>query len=211
MGKLVNVKAFGNISLEGILEIPEKAKGIVVFAHGSGSSRLSPRNNFVADILNKGGIGTLLVDLLSEQEDMNYEKRFDIDLLEKRLSDIILWLRSQKETKNLNIGIFGSSTGAAGALRVTEKLKKDIQAVVSRGGRPDLAIAVLDKVEAPTLLIVGAKDFEVIELNQIAFKKLKCLKKLEIVPNATHLFEEPGCLEEVARLALNWFKTYLLG
>jgi putative phosphoribosyl transferase len=209
MEKLIHI-THGKIALEGMLKIPPKAQGIVLFAHGSGSSRFSPRNNFVANILYEGGLGTLLIDLLSPKEDELYQTRFDIALLAERLTTIAQWLKKENLTKDLPIGLFGSSTGAAAALQVAATMTKEIQAVVSRGGRPDLAAAVLDKVAAPTLLIVGGNDFGVIELNQEAFDLLTCIKKMEIVPNATHLFEEPGCLEEVAKLANGWFKKYLL-
>lgn len=198
-----------NETLEGMLVIPSQAKGMVLFAHGSGSSRLSPRNNFVAAVLQRAGIGTLLIDLLTEDEDKVYETRFDIDLLTWRLIDIINWLQKQPETKDLTIGIFGASTGAAAALRAAAHLKNNIRALVSRGGRPDLAMEVLDKVVSPTLLIVGGNDYGVIELNERAYKRLQCEKKLEIIPGATHLFEEKGALEKVAQLAAKWFGRYL--
>lgn len=196
-------------TLEGSLKIPQSARGLVLFAHGSGSSRLSPRNNFVADVLNNAGLATLLIDLLSKQEDENYETRFDIDLLSLRLNHVIQWLKNQSDTQNLSLGVFGASTGAAAALQVAAAMGKEIKAVVSRGGRPDLAMDVLDRVTAPTLFIVGGNDFGVIELNQEAYERLVCFKKFEIIPNATHLFEEPGCLEEVARLSKDWFKKHL--
>lgn len=208
MEKLVKIK-IDDIILEGMLEIPKNAKSIVLFSHGSGSSRLSPRNVFVADVLKKAGLGILLVDLLTEKEDEIYATRFDINLLTKRLIGIAQWLNKQSETKNLSIGIFGASTGAASALRVAANLGNKIKAVVSRGGRPDLAMDVLDKIVSPVLLIVGGNDFGVIELNEQAFNNLKSVKKLEIVPNATHLFEEPGALEKVSELAKDWFKKYL--
>lgn len=208
MEKLIQVP-INTIMLEGILTIPKNSKGIVIFAHGSGSSRLSPRNNFVAQKLQKAGIGTLLIDLLTGDEDKIYETRFDITLLTYRLIDIIQWLQKQPKTKNLSIGLFGASTGAAAALEVAAKLGSKIKAVVSRGGRPDLAMAILDKVTSPTLLIVGGNDFGVIELNTQAFEALKSIKKLEIVNGATHLFEEPGALEKVAQLAIHWFEKYL--
>lgn len=208
MNKLIHVK-IDQIELEGMLKIPEKAQGLVLFAHGSGSSRLSPRNNFVADILVKGGFATLLIDLLTAEEDENYETRFDIALLTERLLHIVKELKRKSETKNLPMGLFGSSTGAAGALEVAATLGEEIKAVVSRGGRPDMAHKVLRKVISPTLLIVGELDDRVIELNQQAFELLHCTKDYKIVPRATHLFEEPGCLEEVAKLALDWFKQYL--
>lgn len=208
MEKLIQVKHQG-VSLEGMLKIPEHAQGLVLFAHGSGSSRFSPRNNFVADVLNEGHLGTLLIDLLSPKEDENYQTRFNIDLLTVRLRMVIQWLQAQPETHKLHLGLFGSSTGAAAALKAAAALGNQVQAVVSRGGRPDLAMDVLQQVKAHTLFIVGGHDFGVIELNQEAFEKLNCDKRFEIVPRATHLFEEPGCLEEVARLAKNWFKTHL--
>ncbi|GIW61479.1 MAG: DeoR family transcriptional regulator [Patescibacteria group bacterium] len=198
-----------NETLEGMLVIPSQAKGMVLFAHGSGSSRLSPRNNFVAAVLQRAGIGTLLIDLLTEDEDKVYETRFDIDLLTRRLIDIINWLQKQPETKDLTIGIFGASTGAAAALMAAAHLKNNIRALVSRGGRPDLAMEVLEKVVSPTLLIVGGNDYGVIELNERAYKRLQCEKKLEIIPGATHLFEEKGALEKVAKLAAKWFGRYL--
>lgn len=208
MEKLVHIK-HQDILLEGMLKIPQSTQGIVLFAHGSGSSRLSPRNNFVADILNDAGLATLLIDLLSKQEDEIYQTRFDIDLLTERLNIVIQWLKKQPNTQNLDLGIFGSSTGAAAALRVASEISNEIKAVVSRGGRPDLAMDIIDSVTAPTLFIVGGNDFGVIELNQEAFAGLTCPKKFEIIPNATHLFEETGCLEEVARLAKEWFNKYL--
>lgn len=210
MEKLIHVH-HGEIVLEGMLRIPPTAEGIVLFAHGSGSSRFSPRNNYVADVLDDGNLATLLIDLLSQEEDENYETRFDIDLLSERLGLVVQWLRTNEDTKHLAIGLFGSSTGAAAALRVAAAKVKEIKAVVSRGGRPDLAINVLHKVIAPTLFIVGGDDFGVIELNQEAYEKLICKKKFEIIPNATHLFEEPGCLEEVAMLAKGWFVHHLKG
>lgn len=208
MEQLVHVK-IDRITLEGMLKIPEKAKGIVLFAHGSGSSRFSPRNNFVADVLREGGMGTLLIDLLLKEEDVVYETRFDIGLLTGRLVKIIQWLDKQKETQRLSTGLFGSSTGAAAALEAASALGDKIKAVVSRGGRPDLAQAVLPQVVSPTLIIVGGEDDGVIELNEGAFEQLNCTKQFEVVPNATHLFEEPGCLEQVAELAKEWFKKYL--
>lgn len=207
MEKLIHVSD-GAVTLEGMLKIPVEATALVIFVHGSGSSRFSPRNNFVADILNKENLATLLIDLLSKKEDETYETRFDIDLLTKRLDVIIRWLEAQPETKNLSIGLFGASTGAAAALKVAAMNKK-IKALVSRGGRPDLAMPVLNKVAASTLFLVGGNDFGVIELNQEAFERLDCEKKFTIIPQATHLFEEPGCLEEVARLSAQWFTNHL--
>lgn len=204
MEKLIHVK-HQHVTLEGMLKVPQSPQGIVLFAHGSGSSRFSPRNNFVADVLNQAGLATLLIDLLSKQEDEIYQTRFNIDLLTERLHIVAQWLQEQPDTQHLNLGVFGSSTGAAAALRVAVEMSNKVKAVVSRGGRPDLAMDILSRVTAPTLLIVGGNDFGVIELNQEAYEQLVCVKKFEIVPNATHLFEEPGCLEEVARLARDWF------
>jgi dienelactone hydrolase len=197
------------IKLEGALVIPSNAQGIVLFAHGSGSSRHSPRNNFVAQVLQSAGMGTLLMDLLTPREDATYETRFDIDLLTRRLESATQWLREQPQTLSLKIGYFGASTGAAAALQAAATLGASIGAVVSRGGRPDLAMAVLDRVQSPTLLIVGGLDDIVIDLNREAYDKLKTEKHLVIVPGATHLFEEPGTLQEVARLAADWFKHHL--
>jgi pimeloyl-ACP methyl ester carboxylesterase len=203
----------GHISLEGELIIPEKAKGIVLFAHGSGSSRFSPRNQFVAKFLREQKLATLLIDLLTSDEDkvdqITREHRFDIDLLAQRLIGITNWLLQDGRTKELHIGYFGSSTGAAAALIAAAKMGTAISAVVSRGGRPDLASRYLSQVQAPTLLIVGGADTVVIELNQEAYDMLSSVKKLEIVPRATHLFEEQGALEKVADLASKWFLKYL--
>ncbi|MEN6623461.1 MAG: alpha/beta family hydrolase [Smithella sp.] len=203
----------GRITLEGDLALPDSTRGIVLFAHGSGSSRLSPRNRFVAKYLQNQGLGTLLFDLLTkgeEQED-NYTMRlrFDIDLLASRLSDVTAWLASQKETQNLAVGYFGASTGAAAALVAETKNSGVVKAIVSRGGRPDLAGPALHNVHAPTLLIVGGNDEQVIELNEIAMRRLSSVKKLVIVPGATHLFAEPGTLESAANLASQWFLQYL--
>ena len=195
--------------LEGSLAIPGQSKGLVVFAHGSGSSRFSPRNNYVAQILRQAGIGTLLMDLLTEQEDSAYETRFNIDLLTERLLLATRWLQEQPRTKDLKIGYFGASTGAAAALKAAVIEGSKISAVVSRGGRPDLAGEALTRVHSPTLLIVGGGDTVVLQLNREALAKLKGKKGLVIIPGATHLFEEPGALEEVARLATDWFKQYL--
>jgi putative phosphoribosyl transferase len=203
-----------SVYLEGILSIPEGAKGIVVFVHGSGSSRHSPRNQYVAKKLQKDGLGTLLFDLLTVEEEsidmLTRHLRFDIELLSKRLTDVTRWLLSRPDTKDLNIGYFGASTGAAAALIAAKEYADTIKAVVSRGGRPDLAKSALMYVKAPTLLIVGGRDTEVIEMNQWALDRMVILdKELKIVPGATHLFEEQGALEEVARLAGEWFKKYL--
>lgn len=203
-----------SITLEGNLTIPIGAKGIVVFAHGSGSSRFSSRNRYVAQELQKEGLGTLLFDLLTAEEEridmVTAHLRFDIDLFANRLVDVTNWLLSNPDTRKLNIGYFGASTGAAAALIAAKEHANVVKAVVSRGGRPDLAENALQDVKAPTLLIVGGEDFQVIEMNEWALNRLKVeQKELKIVPGATHLFEEPGTLEEVANLAGEWFKRYL--
>lgn len=203
----LNIK-MGLTNIEGELTIPEGASGLVVFAHGSGSSRFSPRNNYVAEVLQKSNLATLLVDLLTKQEDLNYERRFDIDLLAKRLVKITDWLKKNKETKNLKIGYFGASTGAAAAIKAAAKEKNNISAIVSRGGRVDLADAQLSEIEAPIMLIVGENDDFVTELNEFALKEIKSPKGLSIIPNASHLFEEPGALEEVAKQSTEWFTKY---
>ncbi len=198
-----------SIQLEGILVIPRESKGVVVFTHGSGSGRLSPRNAFVAKALQEAGLGTLLVDLLSEEEDQVYETRFNIGLLAARVVEVTKWLMNKKETKGKLIGYFGASTGAAAALQAAANLGSDISAVVSRGGRPDLVFPFLSTVTAPTLLIVGERDPIVIDMNKAAYDRISSQKDLVIVPGATHLFEEPGTLEEVAELATRWFVRYL--
>jgi len=199
----------GAISLQGLLTIPPNAKGIILFAHGSGSGRFSPRNQFVAASLVQGGFATLLMDLLTPQEEeideVTRHLRFDIPLLAERLVGCTDWVLQQKETKSLKIAYFGASTGAAAALIAASKRPKAVYSVVSRGGRPDLAANVYSQVVAPTLLLVGGNDFGVIELNESAFNGLKCQKKLELVEGATHLFEEPGTLEKVAEIALDWY------
>ena len=197
-----------SVQLEGELMIPKSTAGVVLFAHGSGSSRLSPRNQLVAEALQKSGIGTLLFDLLTEEEASDRDNVFDIDFLAHRLSDATRWLRGRPETRGCSLGYFGASTGAAAAL-VAASQDHRIGAVVSRGGRPDLAIRHLADVKAPTLLIVGGHDYGVIELNEKAYRVLRCEKSLKIVPGATHLFEEPGALEQVAELASNWFNRHL--
>ncbi len=197
------------VLLEGVLAIPQHAQGLVIFAHGSGSSRFSPRNNFVAQVLRRAGIGTLLMDLLTELEDAVYATRFDIELLTDRLLLATRWLHKQADTRHLAIGYFGASTGAAAALKAAASLGSSIGAVVSRGGRPDLAEEALMHVQSPTLLIVGGNDKAVVHLNREALAKLPGEKELVIVPGATHLFEEPGALEEVAREAAQWFARYL--
>jgi putative phosphoribosyl transferase len=203
----------GQAVLSGNLIVPENAVALVLFAHGSGSSRHSPRNQFVARTLNHAGLGTLLFDLLTPGEEQidtyTREHRFNIGLLAERLLYATRWARKQKETRDLRIGYFGSSTGAAAALVAATELPQDIGAVVSRGGRPDLAGDALPKVQAPTLLIVGGNDDIVIELNEMARDQMHCKVKLEIVPGATHLFEEPGGLEKVAQLAGDWFSLHL--
>ena len=199
----------GAVELTGDLHTPDGAKGVVLFAHGSGSSRLSPRNQYVAKVLQEGNLATLLIDLLTSEEeridDVTRELRFDIPLLANRLVALIDWLSNAGR----NIGCFGASTGAAAALIAAAQRKKSVKAVVSRGGRPDLAGKWLPEVAAPTLLIVGGNDEQVIELNEIAMEQLTCEKELVIIPGATHLFEEPGALEEVARLALDFFQKTL--
>lgn len=197
------------VTLKGDLILPENATGIVLFSHGSGSSRLSPRNRMVAELIQQQNIGTFLFDLLTEEEDKIYENRFNIDLLSDRLIETTQWILEQESTSKLPIGFFGASTGAASALRAAAHFKEKIKAVVSRGGRPDLAINELPQVTAPTLLIVGSLDTPVITMNKMALEKLQSTKKLTIVPGATHLFEEPGKLQEVADLAINWYKKYL--
>lgn len=199
----------GKVSLPGTATLPENVSGIVAFAHGSGSSRHSPRNQYVAGVLQEHGIATLLFDLLTPQEDRTYATRFDIALLTERLLAAIAWLEEYKETKGMGIGCFGASTGAAAALQAAAR-HSGIAAVVSRGGRPDLAGPhALAAVRAPTLLIVGGWDDGVIELNRQAYDLLRCKKKLEIVPGATHLFEEPGTLEQAAEHAAKWFEAHL--
>ncbi len=206
--RLVHIPV-GLVMLEGALEIPEGAKGVVLFAHGSGSSRHSPRNNYVARVLRDNGLGTLLLDLLTPEEDLDYDMRFNIDLLAKRLLAATKWLMEEDEAKKLNVGYFGASTGAAAAIETAAAMGEKVSAVVSRGGRPDLAWPYLDSIKAPTLLIVGGYDDVVIGLNEKAFREINAVKKMEIVPGATHLFEEPGTLEAVAGLAAEWFVKYL--
>ena len=204
----------GKVELEGTLGIPKEAGGIVLFAHGSGSSRHSPRNRYVAQVLQSQGIGTLLFDLLTREEEsideFSGEIRFDIPYLANRLIDATRWLVQRPDMHRIKLGYFGASTGAAAALVAAAELQGTIGAVVSRGGRPDLAGGALSSVRSPTLLIVGGDDGPVIGMNREALAKLRCDKKLVIVPGATHLFREPGALEEVARLAADWFKRYLV-
>ncbi|GIV96407.1 MAG: DeoR family transcriptional regulator [Herpetosiphonaceae bacterium] len=205
----------GRITLEGNVHIPDGARGLVLFAHGSGSGRYSPRNRFVAEALNQGGLATLLIDLLTAEEEAvdmrTAHLRFDIGLLAERVVGATDWLKQQPDTSKLAIGYFGASTGAAAALVAAAERPNRVGAVVSRGGRPDLAGQALRRVKAPTLLIVGGRDVPVIGLNEDALAQLTAEKRLEIVPGATHLFEEPGALEEVARLARGWFQRHLSG
>jgi dienelactone hydrolase len=197
------------VTLDGTLGLPEQTKGVVIFAHGSGSSRLSPRNTYVARVLQGAGIGTLLFDLLTGEEDRVYAQRFDIGLLARRLVGVTRWLAARPEMKGKTMGYFGASTGAAAALQGAALLGEEIRAVVSRGGRPDLATPYLGQVRAPTLFIVGERDAEVLALNRQAFARLAGEKELAVVPGATHLFEEPGTLEEAANLARDWFSRHL--
>lgn len=197
------------VGLEGILDIPASARGIVLFAHGSGSSRLSPRNNYVAEALRRVGLATLLFDLLSDEEAADRAKVFDIRLLAERLRHATDWVGEDTESGALRIGYFGASTGAGAALVADALSEAEIGAIVSRGGRPDLAEDALTKVRAPTLLIVGSLDTTVLELNQAALARLECEKRLAVVPGATHLFEEPGTLDQVIALAQKWFTDHL--
>jgi pimeloyl-ACP methyl ester carboxylesterase len=198
----------GLVNVKGDLIIPVNANGLIIFSHGSGSSRHSIRNKQVAYYLNEQNFGTLLFDLLTEEEDWDYKNRFNIDLLTSRLINTTRYIEELEISKGYNIGYFGASTGAASALLAAASLPQ-IGAVVSRGGRPDLAIKMLPFIKAPTLLIVGGLDTEVIQLNRQAYNKLACIKKLEIVPDASHLFEERGKMDEVSELAAGWFEKYL--
>lgn len=210
--RLVQV-ASGPVNLEGNLRIPDGARGVVLFAHGSGSSRHSPRNRYVAEVLNQAGFATLLIDLLTADEEeadrQTGHLRFNINFLADRLIEATEWLAQNPDPHNLRIGYFGASTGAGAALVTAAQRPEAVGAVVSRGGRPDLAGSSLPNVQAPTLLIVGGNDTPVIGMNQEALAQLGVEKKIEIVPGATHLFEEPGALEEVARLAREWFELHL--
>jgi dienelactone hydrolase len=201
------------VVLKGNLSIPKNAKAIILFAHGSGSSRFSPRNQYVAQVLYKAGLATLLMDLLTKEEELIDEQtgelRFNIEFLADRLIGATTWLKKNSEAKKLAVGYFGSSTGAGAALIAAAKYPADIKTIVSRGGRPDLAMPYLKKVKASVLLIVGGNDIPVIRMNKEAMKQLSIEKKLEIVPGATHLFEEPGKLEEVAKLAAGWFTKHM--
>lgn len=199
----------GRHTIHGTLSLPAGAQAVVVFAHGSGSGRYSPRNQYVAQVLQEAGLGTLLLDLLEEPEANDRRKVFDIPLLAGRLQAAANWLAQEPDTKNLALGYFGASTGAGAALLAAAQKPASVGAVVSRGGRPDLAAEVLPEVTAPTLLIVGGDDDVVIELNREAYNLLSCPRQLDIVAGATHLFPEPGALEEVARLAQEWFVHYL--
>ena len=203
----------GHALLSGNLTIPENAVALVLFAHGSGSSRHSPRNQFVARTLNDAGLATLLFDLLTQEEEeidvRTREHRFNIGLLAERLVHATRWAKQQKQTRDLRVGYFGSSTGGGAALVAAAEIPQDVGAVVSRGGRPDLAGDALRKVQAPTLLIIGGNDDIVIELNEMARDQMRCEVKLQIVPGATHLFEEPGALEKVANLASDWFVNHI--
>lgn len=207
--RIIKIKS-GLTYIEGMLAVPENALGVVLFAHGSGSGRFSPRNQFVAEVLREGGVGTLLMDLLDSHESEDRRKVFDIGLLAERLLDASEWIKSNPDTKDLPIGYFGASTGAAAALRAAAIRPENIKAVVSRGGRPDLAMEYLPQVTAPTLLIVGGEDYPVIPLNQEAYAALPRHKELIVIPGATHLFEEPGALDKVARYARDWFQVHLI-
>jgi putative phosphoribosyl transferase len=200
----------GAVSLAGRLDVPQAARGIVVFVHGSGSSRHSPRNRYVAAVLDAAGLATLLFDLLTSREELDRANVFDIELLAQRLEEVIRWLRARPEVGHLPVGLFGASTGAAAALWAAAH-DESIDAVVSRGGRPDLAGSRLGRVRAPTLLIVGGRDHTVLELNRRAQGQLRCETRLAVVPGATHLFEEPGTLQAAAELARDWFIEHLGG
>jgi len=212
VGDLVRVSVDGT-AVEANLSVPEEAEGVVLFAHGTGSSRHSPRNNFVGRELRQGGLATLLIDLLTPQEkevDRRTRRiRFDIDRLASRVTGAVDWLHEQPKTGELHVGVFGSSTGAAGALIAAFRRPDVVEAVVSRGGRVDMAEAVLDQVEAPSLFIVGGNDTQVLDLNRQALAQLETEKKLEVIAGAGHLFEEPGALDQVARLACEWFQRHL--
>ncbi len=193
------------VSVGGFLAIPEGASSIVLFAHGSGSSRFSSRNSYVASVLHEAGMATLLFDLLMEHEEADRRNVFDIDLLASRLVLATEWVKSNERTAALSLGYFGASTGSAAALKASVITEHRVYAIVSRGGRPDMALDVIDRVEAPTLLIVGGADYGVIDLNEAAYERLRCEKRLVLIPGATHLFEEPGALEKVSLIAKGWF------
>lgn len=203
----------GDVNLYGELEVPVGAPGLVLFAHGSGSSRHSPRNALVARVLRQAGIGTLLFDLLTQDEEnedlVTGALRFDISLLARRLTDATQWVENQPDLSHLKIGFFGASTGGGAALMAAATLSDRISAVVSRGGRPDLAGSALESVQCPTLLVVGGLDDIVIRLNEEAYAKLRCMKELRIIPGASHLFSEPGKLEQVAQISANWFCEHM--
>jgi putative phosphoribosyl transferase len=209
----IRIPVSHNSAIEGDLTIPPNAKAVVTFAHGSGSSRFSPRNKYIAKTFQEAGLATLLIDLLTSREEeidlSTAEYRFNIGLLAERLLSATEWLKLDPSTKDMVFGYFGASTGAAAALIAAAKLPDDVRAVVSRGGRPDLAANYLDRVKAPTLLLVGGDDTDVIVLNQQALGMVAAEKKLIIIPGATHLFEEPGKLDEVAQFSVDWFKRYL--
>ena len=198
----------GSVTLEGSLTLPRDSREVVVFSHGSGSSRFSPRNTMVASHLHKRGFGTLLFDLLTAIEDRDYDKRFDIHLLTDRLVGVTEWLKGQETAKDCSIGYFGASTGAASALQAAARLP-EVATVVCRGGRPDLASQALPLVQCPVLLIVGSLDHEVIGLNREALKLIRSPKRLSLVPGATHLFEEPGCMEQVCKISSDWFEAHM--
>lgn len=211
MNYLYNSKVeipFDQVVVEGELIIPAKARGIIIFAHGSGSSHVSPRNKMVAEYLHRRNFGTLLFDLLTVAEDRHYRNRFDIDLLTRRLTSATVWLEEQPVSEGYRFGYFGASTGAAPALKAAAYLPR-VDAVVSRGGRPDLAMDMLKKVHVPTLLIVGSLDYDVLQLNREAYLQLNCEKKLQLIEGATHLFEEKGAMEQVCEIAGSWFNKYL--
>lgn len=197
------------VRLEGILQTPPRARGLVIFAHGSGSSRHSPRNALVAEALGEAGLATLRLDLLTADEEIDSRIVFDLERLAERLNCASAWAAADPELEDLPVGLFGASTGAGAALMAAARDPRRIGAVVSRGGRPDLARAELPRVLAPTLLIVGGDDHEVLELNRMAFERLSCHARLEVVPGATHLFHEPGAMEEVAAMARDWFLRFL--
>lgn len=205
--------AVDSVEVDGILSVPNEARGVVLFAHGSGSTHRSPRNRSVADVLNEGGLATLLINLLTEDEQQvdlqTAQLRFDIPFLGGRLTGIAGWLRDHPEVRKMPLGLFGASTGAAAALVTAAGRPSEVQAVVSRGGRPDLALDAIERVQAPTLLIVGSADTAVIELNRRAMAKMHCAHELKIIPGATHLFEEKGALDQVAALATEWFVRFL--
>jgi len=205
----VEIPVGGNVSIKGDLTVPPQSESLVIFSHGSGSSRFSIRNRFVAEYLQQKKIATLLIDLLQEAEDLDHVKKFDIELLSNRLMEVTSYMLEEPSTTSFPIGFFGASTGAASALRAAAQLPGIISAVVSRGGRPDLAAGFLDKVKAPTLLIVGSLDKDVVLLNRKAFALLSHEKKIEIIDGASHLFEEPGKLNIVAEMAAEWFTDYL--